>query len=54
MSTRDGPAVNVRNAFWNGTIAPGGAVSFGFIGSWTSANSKPTAFTLNGVACQTG
>jgi hypothetical protein len=26
-------------------------VTFGFLGSWTGANAKPTAFTLNGSAC---
>jgi endo-1,4-beta-xylanase len=54
VHAQDGVAVSVRNASWNGTIAPGGSVWFGFIGSWTGANTKPTAFTLNGVACRTG
>ncbi|MEU4770207.1 cellulose binding domain-containing protein [Actinosynnema sp. NPDC023794] len=50
--TQTGAAVSVRHAAWNSMIAPGGSVSFGFLGSWTGSNGKPTAFTLNGAPCQ--
>jgi hypothetical protein len=26
-------------------------VTFGFLGSWTTANAKPTAFSLNSTTC---
>ncbi|WP_256341407.1 cellulose binding domain-containing protein [Streptomyces sp. TLI_105] len=42
--TRTGTAVTARNADWNGTVVPGAAVSFGFIGTWTGTNPPPTAF----------
>ena len=53
LQTQSGAVVTVRNESYNGTIAAGGSVSFGFLGSWTTANAKPTAFTLNGSACST-
>ena len=49
--TQSGQAVSVRNADWNGTIASGGTVNFGFQGTYSGANAKPTAFKLNGVSC---
>ncbi|GAA3961848.1 cellulose binding domain-containing protein [Actinoplanes auranticolor] len=52
--TQSGAAVSVRNAGYNGAIATGASASFGFNGAWTGANTDPTAFTLNGVACTGG
>ncbi|MFC7279206.1 cellulose binding domain-containing protein, partial [Paractinoplanes rhizophilus] len=49
--TQSGAQVSVANADYNGAIATGGTVNFGFNGSWTSSNPAPTAFSLNGVAC---
>ena len=37
-----GHDVTVRNVAWNGTIAPDGTTTFGFLGSWTGANTTPT------------
>lgn len=39
------------NAPWNARLAPGARISIGFYGSYTGANTDPTTFTLNGVAC---
>jgi hypothetical protein len=41
---------------YNATIGPnGGSVNFGFNGSWNgTANTNPTASTLNGSACSIG
>jgi len=50
--TQSGAAVTVHSVEWNKVIAPGGSASFGFIGTWTGSNAKPTAFTLNGGSCQ--
>ncbi|GAA1628410.1 SGNH/GDSL hydrolase family protein [Nonomuraea maheshkhaliensis] len=38
----NGSAVTVRNAGWNGQIAPGASITFGFLASWTSTNTAPT------------
>ncbi|GAB3653169.1 rhamnogalacturonan lyase [Glycomyces tarimensis] len=48
---QSGSSVTAENLSYNGTIAGGGTVGFGFNGSWSSSNPAPTAFTLNGVAC---
>lgn len=50
-AAQTGAAVTVTNASCNGTVAAGGKASFGFLGSWHAADSTPSAFTLNGVAC---
>ena len=52
--TQSGPAVTARNVSYNGSVATGGTVSFGFNGSWTGSNPVPGSFTLNGVACTGG
>ncbi|MFI9530367.1 PQQ-dependent sugar dehydrogenase [Micromonospora rosaria] len=49
--SQQGTAVTARNVPWNAAIAPGGTVSFGFLGSHSGANPAPTAFTLNGAPC---
>ncbi|GAA4892916.1 endo-1,4-beta-xylanase [Streptomyces coeruleoprunus] len=49
--TQSGTAVSASNASYNATIAPGATATFGFNGSWSGANTAPTAFTLNGAAC---
>jgi len=46
--SRTGNHYVIRNAGWNGTIAPGGTVSFGLIGSPGSTAGAPTGFLLNG------
>ncbi len=48
--TQTGADVTARDAGWNGTIAPGGTASFGFIGS-TAPGTAPSEFTLNGEPC---
>jgi alpha-galactosidase len=49
--TQSGNAVTAANVSYNGSIAPAGNVQFGFQGTWTSNDTNPTAFTLNGSAC---
>jgi mannan endo-1,4-beta-mannosidase len=53
VATQSGQAVSVRNADWNGSLASGGTVNFGFQGTYSGANAKPTVFKLNGVLCST-
>jgi xyloglucan-specific exo-beta-1,4-glucanase len=50
--TQNGTSVSVNNASYNGTIAAGGSVSFGFNLTYSGTNAKPTSFTLNGISCQ--
>jgi lysophospholipase L1-like esterase len=40
--TSSGSAVTARNVSYNGSVAAGAGVQFGFLGSWQSANSTPT------------
>ncbi|GAB3956712.1 hypothetical protein GCM10027614_69800 [Micromonospora vulcania] len=47
--SQSGAAVTATNLSYNGTVAPGASVSFGFNGTHTGSNPKPTAFTLNGT-----
>jgi cellulose binding protein with CBM2 domain len=47
-----GSNVTAANASYDGTISPGGSVSIGFQGTWTSNDTAPTSFRLNGTACR--
>jgi len=49
--TASGSTLTGRDLGYNAALAPGGTVSAGFNGSWTSADPEPTAFTLNGAVC---
>ena len=46
-----GQAITVKNASYNGTIAPGGAVSAGAQFSYSGSNAAPTGFAVNGTSC---
>ncbi|MGR3934284.1 cellulose binding domain-containing protein [Streptomyces sp. BRA346] len=52
--SQSGTTVTALNASWNGKIATGGSVSAGFTASWSGSNPVPSAFKLNGVACDGG
>ncbi|WP_053635914.1 cellulose binding domain-containing protein [Streptomyces sp. XY152] len=49
--TQSGAAVTVRNTDWNGTVAAGSSVAFGFTATRSAANSAPTVFQLGGRTC---
>ncbi|WP_213455019.1 cellulose-binding domain-containing protein [Rhizomonospora bruguierae] len=49
--TQSGQAVTATNVAWNGSIPANGSTEFGFQGTFGAGNPAPTAFTLNGVAC---
>jgi len=49
--TQNGTAVTATNASFDGTIAPGTNVTFGYQGTWTSNDTSPGSFTVNGKAC---
>ncbi|MGW1957194.1 cellulose binding domain-containing protein [Streptomyces sp. NPDC001920] len=50
--TQSGAAVTAKNVGWNGNVAAGSSVSFGFTGSWSGANAKPAAFKLGDRGCK--
>ncbi|MEU5244798.1 cellulose binding domain-containing protein [Streptomyces asoensis] len=52
--TQSGAAVTVKNVGWNGNVAAGSSVAFGFTGTWTGTNGKPTAFRLGDRSCTVG
>ncbi|MGW0840564.1 cellulose binding domain-containing protein [Streptomyces sp. NPDC002787] len=49
--TQSGSAVTAGNNSWNGNVAAGSSVSFGFTGSWSGTNGRPTAFKLGDQSC---
>ncbi len=53
--TQSGSAVTATNAAYNGSVATGATVAFGFNGSSNGTNNPvPTGFAVNGVACTGG
>jgi cellulase/cellobiase CelA1 len=52
--TRSDAAVTAKNVGWNGSVAAGSTVGFGFTGSWTGSNTKPTSFKLGDQSCTVG
>jgi endo-1,4-beta-xylanase len=49
--SQSGANATLTNASYNGTIAPGASITDGFQGSWTSNDSSPASFSVNGTAC---
>ncbi|MEQ4306128.1 cellulose binding domain-containing protein [Plantactinospora sp. B6F1] len=46
--SQSGGTVTARNVGWNGSLAPAGTATFGFLGSWTGSNPAPA------VSCTLG
>jgi endo-1,4-beta-xylanase len=49
--SQTGEAVTLTNASYNGAIAAGASVTDGFQGTWTSNDTNPSSFSVNGTAC---
>jgi hypothetical protein len=49
--SQSGKAITVTNAGYNGSLGTGGTANPGAQFSYSGTNAAPTAFTLNGVAC---
>ena len=49
--SQSGAAITVTNASWNGSLAAGASTQIGANFTYSGANTAPTAFTLNGTAC---
>ncbi|NUR30118.1 MAG: cellulose-binding protein, partial [Catenulispora sp.] len=50
-TTQSGANATAKNVDYNGTIAPGASISFGFQGTFTANDTAPTSFTVNGAQC---
>jgi hypothetical protein len=50
-AAQSGTAVTARNVGWNGTVAAGASVSFGFTANVSGTNTRPTAFRLGDQSC---
>jgi endo-1,4-beta-xylanase len=46
-----GEKATLTNASYNGAIAAGASASIGFQGTWTSNDTNPASFSVNGTAC---
>jgi len=46
-----GENATLTNASYNGTITAGSSITDGFQGSWTSNDTNPTSFAINGTTC---
>jgi len=51
---QSGANVTAQNLSYNGNIAAGASTSIGFNGAYSGTNTNPTAFTINGIACNGG
>lgn len=51
---QEGAKVTATDVAWNGNVAAGSSVGFGFTGSSSVSNGKPTAFTVGGDAYSLG
>ncbi|MEU0196131.1 cellulose binding domain-containing protein [Streptomyces afghaniensis] len=50
-AAQSGAAVTAKNVGWNGSVAAGSSVSFGFTADSSGTNTKPTAFKLGDQNC---
>ncbi|MGX4689080.1 cellulose binding domain-containing protein [Streptomyces sp. JNUCC 63] len=50
---QNGSRVTATAADYNKSVAAGGTLTFGFIGTWQGRNTTPYDFTLNGHSCAT-
>jgi endo-1,4-beta-xylanase len=49
--SQSGENATLTNASYNGTIAAGASITDGFQGTWTSNDTNPASFSINGTAC---
>ncbi|SDG59185.1 Chitinase [Sinosporangium album] len=54
VQSRTGQRYTFTNVGWNGSVAPGGTVTFGFLGSPGGAAAEPQNCKINGVDCGGG
>ncbi len=49
--SQTGEKATLTNASYNGTIAAGASITDGFQGTWTSNDTNPASFSVNGTTC---
>jgi acetylxylan esterase len=49
--SQSGESVTATNVSYNAAISPGASTSLGLQGTWTSNDTAPSGFTVNGTAC---
>ena len=49
--SQSGTTVTATNESWNSALATGSGITAGFVGTSSTSNTAPTAFTLNGTTC---
>jgi len=49
--SQTGEKATLTNASYNGTVAAGASITDGFQGTWTSNDTNPASFSVNGTAC---
>ncbi len=49
--TQSGNQVTARNAGWNGALPTGATATFGFQGTYSGTNTRPSDIRLDGAAC---
>ena len=52
--TQTGQAVSAASESYNGAVAAGGTLDFGFQGTWSGTDDAPANFALNGASCEGG
>ncbi|WP_030313052.1 cellulose binding domain-containing protein [Streptomyces sp. NRRL B-3229] len=50
-TTQSTSTVTAKNVGWNANVAAGSSVGFGFTGTWSGTNGKPTAFKVGDRSC---
>lgn len=50
-TTQSGANVSITNASYNAQIPASGSTSLGFQGTWTTSDTSPTSFAVNGATC---
>jgi O-glycosyl hydrolase len=51
VESQSGENVTITNESYNATIAAGSSTSLGFQGTWTSNDTSPASFAVNGTTC---
>jgi hypothetical protein len=51
VESQSGENVTITNESYNADIAAGGSTTLGFQGTWTTSDTSPTSFSVNGTTC---
>ena len=51
VESQSGEAVTITNESYNGAIPAGSSTTLGFQGTWTTSDTSPASFSVNGTTC---